>query len=162
MKMKKLLSLLLSLTLCLGLLAGCGGGTASSAQTPDSAPAQESEKAPAETQTPAAPAASAEDSLEDSVADSTAEGPQGLQEVPLPIEEEAVHYSCWMPVAPYVSTMMNLEDFSEQVAMVKMINEATNVYIDFNAVAGGFVEQEAFNLMIASGDYTDIIGVMNY
>lgn len=98
----------------------------------------------------------------DSAAESTPEEPQGLQEVPLPIEEEAVHYSCWMPVAPYVSTMMNLEDFSEQVAMVKMINEATNVYIDFNAVAGGFVEQESFNLMIAGGDYTDIIGVMNY
>ena len=76
--------------------------------------------------------------------------PEGLQVVELPIETDAVHYSCWMPVAPYVSTMMNLEDFSEQVAMVKMINEMTNVYIDFNAVAGGFVEQESFNLMIAA------------
>ncbi len=162
MKMKKILSLLLSLTLCLGLLAGCGGKTALSAQVSDSAPAQESEKVPVETQTPAAHAASYEDSMVDSAIDSAAEAAQGLQKVPLPIEEDAVHYSCWMPVAPYVSTMMNLEDFSEQVAMVKMINEATNVYIDFNAVAGGFVEQEAFNLMIASGDYTDIIGVMNY
>lgn len=162
MKTKKILALLLSLALCLGLLAGCGGGSASS-QAPASAPAQESEQAPAETQTPIAPAAdSAETSLVDSAADNAPEEPQGLQEVPLPIEEEAIHYSCWMPVAPYVSTMMNLEDFSQQVAMVKMINEATNVYIDFNAVAGGFVEQESFNLMIAGGDYTDIIGVMNY
>ena len=162
MKTKKILALLLSLALCLGPLAGCGGGSASS-QAPASAPAQESEQAPAETQTPIAPAAdSAETSLVDSAADNAPEEPQGLQEVPLPIEEEAIHYSCWMPVAPYVSTMMNLEDFSQQVAMVKMINEATNVYIDFNAVAGGFVEQESFNLMIAGGDYTDIIGVMNY
>ena len=160
MNMKKILALVLSLTLCLGLLAGCGGNSASSAPAPDSAPAQESEQAPADT--PAAPASNEEASLVDSAAESTPEEPQGLQEVPLPIEEEAVHYSCWMPVAPYVSTMMNLEDFSEQVAMVKMINEATNVYIDFNAVAGGFVEQESFNLMIAGGDYTDIIGVMNY
>ena len=160
MKMKKMLALLLSLTLCFGLLAGCGGNSASSAPAPDSVLAQESVQAPVDA--PAAPASNEEALLADATADSTPEEPQGLQEVPLPIEEEAVHYSCWMPVAPYVSTMMNLEDFSEQVAMVKMINEATNVYIDFNAVAGGFVEQESFNLMIAGGDYTDIIGVMNY
>lgn len=163
MKKNKILALALTAALSLGLLAGCGGNTAS-AEKPDSTPTEASSKAP-EQQTEA-PEVSADVSAEEnSVAESAAEAavePEGLQMVELPIEEEAVHYSCWMPVAPYVSTMMNLEDFSEQVAMVKMINEATNVYIDFNAVAGGFVEQESFNLMIAGGDYTDIIGVMNY
>lgn len=163
MKKNKILALVLTAALSLGLLAGCGGNTAS-AEKPDSTPTEASGKAP-EQQTEA-PEVSADVSAEEnSVAESAAEAavePEGLQVVELPIEEEAVHYSCWMPVAPYVSTMMNLEDFSEQVAMVKMINEATNVYIDFNAVAGGFVEQESFNLMIAGGDYTDIIGVMNY
>ena len=163
MKKNKILALALTAALSLGLLAGCGGNTAS-AEKPDSTPTEASSKAP-EQQTEA-PEVSADVSAEEnSVAESAAEAavePEGLQVVELPIEEEAVHYSCWMPVAPYVSTMMNLEDFSEQVAMVKMINEATNVYIDFNAVAGGFVEQESFNLMIAGGDYTDIIGVMNY
>ena len=163
MKKNKILALVLTAALSLGLLAGCGGDTAS-AEKPDSTPTEASGKAPEQqTEAPEVPAdVSAE---ENSVAESAAEAavePEGLQVVELPIEEEAVHYSCWMPVAPYVSTMMNLEDFSEQVAMVKMINEATNVYIDFNAVAGGFVEQESFNLMIAGGDYTDIIGVMNY
>lgn len=163
MKKNKILALVLTAALSLGLLAGCGGNTAS-AEKPDSTPTEASGKAPEQqTEAPEVPAdVSAE---ENSVAESAAEAavePEGLQVVELPIEEEAVHYSCWMPVAPYVSTMMNLEDFSEQVAMVKMINEATNVYIDFNAVAGGFVEQESFNLMIAGGDYTDIIGVMNY
>lgn len=163
MKKNKILALALTAALSLGLLAGCGGNTAS-AEKPDSTPTEASSRAP-EQQTEA-PEVSADVSAEEnSVAESAAEAavePEGLQVVELPIEEEAVHYSCWMPVAPYVSTMMNLEDFSEQVAMVKMINEATNVYIDFNAVAGGFVEQESFNLMIAGGDYTDIIGVMNY
>lgn len=163
MKKNKILALALTAALSLGLLAGCGGNTAS-AEKPDSTPTEASSKAP-EQQTEA-PEVSADVSAEEnSVAESAAEAavePEGLQVVELPIEEEAVQYSCWMPVAPYVSTMMNLEDFSEQVAMVKMINEATNVYIDFNAVAGGFVEQESFNLMIAGGDYTDIIGVMNY
>lgn len=163
MKKNKILALVLTAALSLGLLAGCGGNTAS-AEKPDSTPTEASGKAPE--QQPEAPEVPADVSAEEnSVAESAAEAavePEGLQVVELPIEEEAVHYSCWMPVAPYVSTMMNLEDFSEQVAMVKMINEATNVYIDFNAVAGGFVEQESFNLMIAGGDYTDIIGVMNY
>ena len=163
MKKNKILALVLTAALSLGLLAGCGGDTAS-AEKPDSTPTEASGKAPE--QQPEAPEVPADVSAEEnSVAESAAEAavePEGLQVVELPIEEEAVHYSCWMPVAPYVSTMMNLEDFSEQVAMVKMINEATNVYIDFNAVAGGFVEQESFNLMIAGGDYTDIIGVMNY
>lgn len=159
MKKKQLLAMLLALALCLGL-AGCGGGAASSAAPADSsAKTEESAKAPE--QPSEAPSAAAEASAPEESAAEPAE-PEGLQVVELPIETDAVHYSCWMPVAPYVSTMMNLEDFSEQVAMVKMINEMTNVYIDFNAVAGGFVEQESFNLMIAGGDYTDIIGVMNY
>ena len=159
MKKKQLLAMLLALALCLGL-AGCGGGAASSAAPADSSTkTEESAKAPE--QPSEAPSAAAEASDPEESAAEPAE-PEGLQVVELPIETDAVHYSCWMPVAPYVSTMMNLEDFSEQVAMVKMINEMTNVYIDFNAVAGGFVEQESFNLMIAGGDYTDIIGVMNY
>lgn len=159
MKKKQLLAMLLALALCLGL-AGCGGGAASSAAPADSSTkTEESAKAPE--QPSEAPSAATEASTPEESAAEPAE-PEGLQAVELPIETDAVHYSCWMPVAPYVSTMMNLEDFSEQVAMVKMINEMTNVYIDFNAVAGGFVEQESFNLMIAGGDYTDIIGVMNY
>ena len=159
MKKKQLLAMLLALALCLGL-AGCGGGAASSTAPADSSTkTEESAKAPE--QPSEAPSAASEASAPEESAAEPAE-PEGLQVVELPIETDAVHYSCWMPVAPYVSTMMNLEDFSEQVAMVKMINEMTNVYIDFNAVAGGFVEQESFNLMIAGGDYTDIIGVMNY
>lgn len=165
----KILALLLTLTMVLGLLAGCGNTENTSAAEPSAsteASAAESAEAPAPSEAPEAPASEVESSAvePDSSMEGTAEesGEVVLEAVPLPIEPEAIHYSCWMPVAPYVSTMMNLEDFSEQVAMVKMINEATNVYIDFNAVAGGMVEEEAFNLMIAGGDYTDIIGVMNY
>ena len=162
----KLLAMLLALTMALGLLAGCGtdGGTAPSTQTSEAQSAGEPSQAP-ETKAPAPTEASgteAETSAVDSAMENPEEGPVVLEKVELPIQPEEIHYSCWMPVAPYVSTMMNLDEFSQKVAMVKMINEATNVYIDFNAVAGGFVEQEAFNLMIAGGDYTDIIGVMNY
>lgn len=168
-KSLKLLALLLALVLALGALAGCGDtavsseAAASTSAEDEASAAPETPETPDEPETPAAPEDSAEEPAsteEETVA--TEPGEVVLEAVELPIVEEAVHYSCWMPVAPYVSTMMNLDDFSDEVALVKMMNEATNVYIDFQAVAGGFVEQEAFNLMIAADDYTDIIGVMNY
>lgn len=154
----KLLALLLTLVMATGMLAGCGGDTASSVSSaPTEEKASVSEKAP-ETEAPEEP------SVEEASVVEEVAAPEGFvnQVVDLPVVEDEVHYTCWMPVAPYVSTMMNLDDFSTQVAMVKAINEATNVYIDFNAIAGGAVEEEAFNLMIAADDYMDIIGVMNY
>lgn len=152
----KLLALLLTLVMIMGVFAGCGD----TAEAPASETTEASATAPETPDTQAPEAGSAEEA---SVVEEIA-APEGFvnQTVELPIEADEVHYTCWMPVAPYVSTMMNLEDFSTQVAMVKAINEATNVYIDFNAIAGGTVEEEAFNLMIAGGDYMDIIGVMNY
>lgn len=161
----KLLALLLALVLALGALAGCGDTSAPADEASASAPVEETPAAPETPDEPATP-----DEPETSAAEpaSTVEevaaepGEVVLEAVALPIEADAVHYSCWMPVAPYVGEFMNLDEFSEKVAIVKLINEATNVYIDFNAVAGGMVEEEAFNLMIAADDYTDIIGVMNY
>jgi putative aldouronate transport system substrate-binding protein len=163
----KLLAMLLALALALGMLAGCGSNTTTSASTSTTADTassvEEATEAP-EASEAEAPEADEAEPAEEASASEVEEAPAevGNIEVELPIVDEAVHYSCWMPVAPYVSTMMDLDDFSTEVAMVKMINEATNVYIDFTAVAGGTVEEEAFNLMIAGGDYTDIIGVMNY
>lgn len=165
MKRKRIVALLLSLALCCGMLAGCGSeSTQAESSKVESKSEASTSVAPAADPEPAEGAGSAqEDDIASSV-ETTVEdtGEIVLEEVSLPIETDAVHYTCWMPVAPYVSTMMDLEDFSTQVAAVKLINEATNVYIDFNAVAGGMVEEESFNLMIAGGDYTDIIGVMNY
>jgi putative aldouronate transport system substrate-binding protein len=162
----KSLALLLAAALTCGLFAGCGGTSSSTAQSSAATTEETSVAAPEEDTTTAAEPAEAtiEDSAEapEASAEDSAVEPGTLQPVSLPIVDEAVHYTCWMPVAPYVSTMMDLEDFSESVSMVKTINEMTNVYIDFTAVAGGEVEEEAFNLMIAANDYTDIIGVMNY
>lgn len=161
----KLLALLLALVLALGALAGCGDTSAPADEASASAPVEETPAAPETPDEPATPdepetSAAEPASSEEEVA--AEPGEVVLEAVALPIEADAVHYSCWMPVAPYVGEFMNLDEFSEKVAIVKLINEATNVYIDFNAVAGGMVEEEAFNLMIAADDYTDIIGVMNY
>ena len=167
----KFLALILALVMALGMLAGCGSTTeaeevasAPAEEAPAEAPAEEVQQeaeAPAE-EAPAAEASAEEAPAEEApVEEAPAEGFVN-ETVELPIVEEAVHYTCWMPVAPYVGEFMNLEDFSESVATVKLINEATNVYIDFTAIAGGVGEEEKFNLMVASGDYLDIIGVMNY
>lgn len=164
----KLLALLLALVMVMGMFAGCGGSTAAeesaaASEVASEAPAEEVAEEPAveaPAEEPAEEGSVAEEAPVEEAVEET--GEIVLEAVELPIVEEAVHYTCWMPVAPYVSTFMNLEDFSEKTAVVKLINEATNVYIDFNAVAGGAVEEEAFNLMVAGGDYMDILGVMNY
>ena len=172
--MKKLLSVMLVLAMVLCMMAGCGNSAASAAAEETSAAAEsaaaEAEEAPA-AEAEEAPAAEAEEapaaeegSAAEEAAPAEEEASAEFQNVTveLPIVDEPVHYSCWMPVAPYVGSMINLEDFSDEIAMVALMNESTNVYIDFTAIAGGAVEEESFNLMIAGGDYTDIIGVMNY
>ena len=161
---KKLLALLLCLTLCLGMLAGCGSETAAS--TAESAPAEaasEPAESPVEEAAPAEEEAPVEEaSLAEEVPVEEAPTEVVLEAIELPLVEEKVTYTAWMPVAPYVSTMLDLDTFSENIEVVRLINEATNVYIDFTAIAGGAVEEESFNLMIAGGDYLDILGVMNY
>lgn len=159
----KLLALLLVMSMLFGVLVGCGDNGAAASTPAAEASASESAAAPEAPEVPETPdAASAEEPASAEEEAAAEPGEVVLETVELPIMDEAVHYSCWMPVAPYVGEFMNLEEFSEKVSLVKLINEATNVYIDFQAVSGGFGEEEKFNLMIASGDYTDIIGVMNY
>ena len=177
----KLMALLLAVAMLAAMFAGCGSSSsaaesaAPAEEVTEEAPAEE-EAAPAEEAVAEEEAAPADEAAPAEEAASAEEGAPAEEEAPveeeaapaenvtvdLPIVDEAVHYSCWMPVAPYVGSMIDLEDFSSEIAMVALINESTNVYIDFTAIAGGAVEEESFNLMIAGGDYTDIIGVMNY
>lgn len=154
----KVLALLLAMIMVMGMFAGCGADAASSVS---SAPAEEnvSVAAPVE-EVPAEEVSVEETSVMEEMFEETE--PEGFvsEYVELPIVEEAVHYTCWMTVAPFMDMIgVSLDQFSEQVQIVKLINEATNVYIDYQAVAGGFGEDEKFNLMIAANDYCDIIGI---
>ena len=170
-KNSKLLALLLVCAMLMGVLAGCGGSAApaadsaapaQSAEESAAAPAEEPAEAPAEAPDEEPAEAPEEGStVEEAPAEEpAADGEVVLEEVPLPIVEDEVHYTCWMPVAPFMDLIgVSLDDFSNQINMVRVINETTNVYIDFQAVAGGFGEDEKFNLMVATNDYCDIIGI---
>lgn len=172
----RLLALLLVLAMTVSLLAACGS---SSTETETTETTTEETTAAAEETTDAADDAAAEEPAAEEEAEAEPEAEAAAEEeapaeeeeatvstladpIALPLVEDEIHYTCWMPVAPYVSAMIDLENFSSEIAMVATISELTNVYIDFTAVAGGEVEETAFNLMIAAADYLDIIGVMNY
>jgi len=178
-----LLALLLVASMLAGLLSGCGGAAASAvtdaaasaaeaaeetvqdAEEAVEAGAEDAEEAVEETIDEALPeegeeAEEAESTEEGEPAAEAEDGEVVLEYVELPVSEEELHYSCWMPVAPFMDLIgVSLDQFSEQINMVRLINETTNVYIDFQAVAGGFGEDEKFNLMIAANDYCDIIGI---
>ncbi len=148
-------ALLLVLAMLVAVFSGCGGSAAPAA---DSTAAEAS--AVSEAEAPAESEAEEPAEAEDSAEEPEEAAPGTLEFVELPIVEDEVHYSCWMPVAPFMDLIgVSLDDFSNQINMVRVINETTNVYIDFQAVAGGFGEDEKFNLMIAANDYCDIIGI---
>lgn len=163
--MKKLISIMLVLAMVLVMMAGCGNSSAPAAAA-DTASA--SAAAPDQDDAPEADEADEDEDLEDSDEEASAVEAEDVEEagnvyVELPIVEDEVHYTCWMPMAPFLDMLgIGLDSFSEDVAMVRILNEMTNVYIDFNAVAGGFGEDEKFNLMVAANDYCDIIGITSY
>lgn len=149
----------------LSMFAGCGEKAPAAVVEGSAAVSEvEQDNNVDDTEDPEDTSASYEEDAEEGSAEIeeiTQSGEVVLESVELPIVGEPVHYTCWMPVAPYAGNLINMDNFSEEIAMVKHINEMTNVYIDFTAVAGGIGEEEKFNLMIASGDYCDILGVMN-
>lgn len=151
MKMKNLLALLLSLVLVVGMFAGCGSEAAPAESA--SAPAEVSEAAPAEEEELFVP--------EIPTVDSTAEEPEEV--VPsytIPISEEPLTYSIWMTYAPFAAELVNVETM-EGMLVLDTLQEITNIHFDVTA-ANGAAEQDNFNLMIAAGDYTDIISSMNF
>lgn len=138
--MKKLLSLLLALTILLGLLAGCG----SSETATDTDTASESAN-PAQTEDAATDTADAE-----AASDTTAS-------YSIPISEEPLEYSIWMTYAPFIGDMI---DTMHDLSVINGLEETTNIYFDITAVNGAD-EGDNFQLMIASGEYTDIITSMS-
>ncbi len=155
MKKRNLLSLLLAICICLGLLAGCGSTSTSepAAQTSTESEEEASEEAevPEDLFVPEVPAA-AEDSTEEEM--------EAEPSYHIPISEEPLTYTMWMTYAPFAADLVDVEHL-KGLLVLDTLQEVTNVHFDITA-ANGAAEQDNFNLMIAGGDYCDILSSMNF
>ena len=152
--MKKLLALLLALTMVLGLCA-CGGTAASSAEAPAESVASAPEAAPeAEAEEPAPEAAS---EAEASVLEEVAEAPAGpfapASADNLPLADGDV-LSYFVELPGYMS-MFNVNSYDD-IEAHKYAEEITGVDIEF-VIVNMESQDTNFQLMVASGDYTDLI-----
>ncbi len=157
--MKRLLTMLLSLTMILSAFAGCGSKTESStpAATTDSsaaAPAPTEAAAPADDATPDISAA------EPASMEETEEVEDGWTYTPIsyPLADTPATLDYWITWELSADTMYN--DVSEHIAL-KELEEATGVHLNLLAQSQA-AGQTNTNLMIASGDYADMIGMFSY
>ena len=163
MKTRKLLALLLSACMVLGILAGCGSSSSDTTAASGSTAAAEEEDEEEDDDdlfvpTVVAETPAAEDSAEEGEEAEDAE-PAGPSYT-LPISEEGLTYSIWMTYAPFAADLVNTETM-EGMLVLDTLQEVTNIHFDVSA-ANGAAEQDNFNLMIASGDYCDILSSMNF
>ena len=170
--MKKTLSILLVLAMLVALFAACGSGT-DAASTAPASEAAASEEAPAEApeEAPAAPADAepeAESAVEPAEASAVEEAEPEEELAGDPMEamkEEFIQYpledggsiSMWYYTPPYVQFV----DSNEKFNALKAAEEATGVKLEFIEV-GSASASEQFNLMVAGGDMTDLIPVIEY
>ena len=158
--MKRLVTTLLSLTMILSAFAGCGSKTESSAPAPDAAssaaaPAPTEEAAPAP-ETSAADASAAEP---DSMAEPE-DSEDGWSYTPIsyPLADTPATLDYWITWELSADTKYN--DVSEHIAL-KELEDATGVHLNLLAQSQA-AGQTNTNLMIASGDYADMIGMFSY
>lgn len=149
--MKKITALLLTISMLLAL-AACGSGGTSSADassSPEASSVSEREEAPAATaEAPAEASAS-----EESVMESVTEEPVQLEPLSYPVSDGSTQLTYWYSYPPFVPNF--LDDVSDK-AIYRAIDEAVGV--DIKVVGYSLVNaSEQFQLMVASGDYTDII-----
>lgn len=149
--MKKLFALLLCFAMVLGLLAGCGGAAS------ETAPAS---SAPEEASAPAAPAEVEEEAEEVDIEEDggSVEEASEVEAVPEaefdiygPFSDETITLTYWKLWPPF------LEGFDPMDAsLFSTLYEALNVKVDVTTIGTDSADTK-FNLMVASGDYLDII-----
>lgn len=180
MKNKKLLAMLLALTMLLGLLAGCGDAEPSSAADPV-APAESVEtvpEAPAEQtdaqtvpETPASNVEAASEVEEPAEAGDNTEANANMdftahQEMlkelttALPVTDEDVTLTYFMGFESNSLNYMEGGDLMNHQVWT-WLRENTGVTIDLRVV-DKTQQTDQFNLMLASGDYTDLMNVADY
>lgn len=150
--MKTMFARLMALALVLGLLAGCGTTAASSAAVSEStaaAPVQSQE----ETTAPE------DDAPEASTVEELPEETGWVYEpISYPISDTPVTMDYWVIWELSADTMYN--DVSEHLCL-KELAEATGIQLNLLAQSQA-AGQTNTNLMLASGDYPDMIGLFSY
>lgn len=170
---KRLLASLLALVMILSLLAACGGDTASDVS------AEESAAVAASVEETASEAPAVEAPVEEPVEEPSAEEPVSVVEEPEEVVEGPVagdkdfDWSVFEPLAdePTTLTMFYtqppplaaiMDTPNDMSYLYQTFEEITNVHIDFQMV-NMMDASTTFQLMIASGDYCDIINdALNY
>ena len=157
--MKRLLTSLLSLTMIASVFAGCGSQSASSAPA-DNAASSASAPAPTEAAAPAEDTAPADSAVEPASTEETADTEDGWTYTPIsyPLADTPATLDYWITWELSADTMYN--DVSEHIAF-KELEEATGVHLNVLAQSQA-AGQTNTNLMIASGDYADMIGMFSY
>lgn len=147
MKKRKSLALILVFVFIISAFSACGkaasepyASSAAEANTSDTASVAE---------TPADPLPA--DSVEDTVST------EGNLPISMPLSEEPVSFSLWIKGQPLGGTNMN--DYNDG-KFYPYMEQLTNVHIDFTA-SSATEEAENFNIMLASGTYTDAFAAEN-
>lgn len=161
----KFLALLLALAMLAGIFAACGEQTKSTATpetsektaTTETVAPQQPEPADVEPASEEEPVASAEEpAVEESVPGTHKTVAEAAPDIPmeLPLTTEEVTFEYFTTLNPQITGYMS--DLSENL-YYQTAAEMTGVNIDF-VLASPDTQTENFQLMIAGGDYTDIIG----
>lgn len=148
---KQRISMLLALVIAFSLTTACGG-----AQHSETAEPVDSSTVSTAPQVSAVPESMAKaQSLQEelSLAEPEVQEPELIRQVELPISQEGETLSLWMR-----SNFMDTDPIQTMAdsPILAKAQELTGVTIDFIEVSNG-AESENFNLMLAGGDYTDII-----
>lgn len=162
MKKNRLCALLLAMCLIVSLFAACGAEEVSEPQSSVAAetsePAEVVEASSAEEPAPAEESAPVDESVP---AEETAPEEPAEPEIPepapfeLPITEEQTTLSLWMRTEPF--TIAYPEITMDNATFYKEMAARTNVNVEITGVIA-FQASEQFNLMVASGEYCDMVG----
>ena len=159
---KKLLALLLTAALTMTTLSACGNGTESAAgsSAAPSAPAPESVSTAVPKQTSQEEETAVEASIaslpeEETVADGPVAGDKDFDwSVFEPLSEEPVTLTMFYTQPPPLAAIMDTPN--DMSLLYQKFEEITNVHIDFQMV-NMMDAATTFTLMIAGGDYCDIV-----
>lgn len=146
------LGLTAALTAC--LLTGCGGGSAQSSGTAAQSETQVSavsDAAPVQEST----AAATEASTREEAASIQEELPEKPGEFALPITDTPTTLTLWMRTEPFTIAYPEIDVTNS--TFYQEMERRTGIHLDITGVIA-FQADEQFNLMVAGGDYTDMIG----